>query len=118
MLLPLPAENGQIAHVPDFCPFYRLTGLPCPGCGLTRAFVCIGHGQFAQALHWHPVGWLVYAIFVGLWLRSGATLALGKPFLRVSPKAQAALAWVCLVAFLAVGAARIGWLLAHHIHYV
>lgn len=117
-LLPLPASNGQIAHVPDFCPFYRLTGLPCPGCGLTRAFVCISHGQFAQSLHWHPIGWLVYAVFFALWLRAGATLAVGRPMIPLAPRAQTALGWLCLLVVLAAGIARVGWLLATHTHYV
>ena len=31
------------------CMFYNLTGLPCPGCGMTRGFVAMGHGQLAAA---------------------------------------------------------------------
>lgn len=33
------------------CQFHRLTGLNCPGCGLTRALYALLHGNFSAALH-------------------------------------------------------------------
>jgi hypothetical protein len=33
------------------CQFHRLTGLSCPGCGLTRALYALLHGNFSAALH-------------------------------------------------------------------
>ena len=35
------------------CPFYRLSGLTCPGCGLTRAWLCFLRGEWAKALEYH-----------------------------------------------------------------
>jgi len=32
------------------CQFHRLTGLNCPGCGMTRAFYALLHGNFPAAL--------------------------------------------------------------------
>jgi hypothetical protein len=32
------------------CQFHRLTGLNCPGCGATRAFYALLHGQWETAL--------------------------------------------------------------------
>ncbi|HEY4417280.1 MAG TPA: DUF2752 domain-containing protein [Verrucomicrobiae bacterium] len=32
------------------CQFHQLTGLNCPGCGATRAFYALLHGNFATAL--------------------------------------------------------------------
>ncbi|HEY1718066.1 MAG TPA: DUF2752 domain-containing protein [Verrucomicrobiae bacterium] len=32
------------------CAFHKLTGLNCPGCGATRAFYALLHGNFALAL--------------------------------------------------------------------
>lgn len=38
------------------CPFAVATGLPCPGCGLTRSFVALAQGQLSVAWHVHPLG--------------------------------------------------------------
>ena len=36
------------------CLFYELTGLKCPGCGVTRMLVSIARLDFAAALHYNP----------------------------------------------------------------
>ncbi len=37
------------------CPVYRITGFPCPGCGMTRAAVLFLHGSWEQSFHMHPL---------------------------------------------------------------
>lgn len=39
-----------------FCPMVILTGLPCPGCGLTRAMVYLMTGRVGQSVQMHPMG--------------------------------------------------------------
>ena len=51
---------GGLPALP-LCPFHHLTGLPCPGCGLTRAFCAIGHGDFGDAWDLNPFCFLFYA---------------------------------------------------------
>lgn len=36
------------------CPTKRLLGLPCPGCGLTRAFLLLLHGRVSDAVVMNP----------------------------------------------------------------
>ena len=116
VLLPLPGADGRIGHLPSVCPFYALTGLPCPGCGLTRAFVCLGHGQVLSALHWHPLAVLLYAACLLLWVRSGLGLW-GVPLSPVPPRLAGRLGWSALALLLLTDAARIGWLTVHHLRF-
>lgn len=62
------------------CIFHDLTGLSCPGCGMTRAAYAALHGRIAEAFRLNPVGMvLLPAACIGLgiqilgWIR-------GKPF--------------------------------------
>lgn len=41
------------------CPIRALTGIPCPGCGLTRAYLCLFRGDLRGALYYHPLFWAV-----------------------------------------------------------
>ncbi|MGE5326355.1 MAG: DUF2752 domain-containing protein [Deltaproteobacteria bacterium] len=50
------------------CPFKMLTGMPCPGCGLTHALCNISHGNFVQAWMDNPLGFFFYALAVALLL--------------------------------------------------
>ncbi len=38
------------------CMLRQLTGLNCPGCGLTRSFVSCGHFRTGPAYRYHRVG--------------------------------------------------------------
>lgn len=46
---------GGVTHVlfHQFCPFLILTGIPCAGCGMTRAFIQLFTGHFESALQYH-----------------------------------------------------------------
>jgi hypothetical protein len=48
----------------DICLFHHVTGLPCPGCGMTRAFCAIAHGHFSQAWAIHPFSIPFYGVAV------------------------------------------------------
>lgn len=45
-----------------FCPMVILTGLPCPGCGMTRAAFLILTGQWALATRYNPAVWIWLAV--------------------------------------------------------
>ena len=48
--------------LPDVCAMRRMTGIGCPGCGLTRAFIEIARGQFAAAWHMNPASYLMFPL--------------------------------------------------------
>ena len=56
------------------CPFRALTGLPCPGCGMTRAFCSIGHGEFARAFGYNALAPFVFLAALLLWAHALATV--------------------------------------------
>jgi hypothetical protein len=114
LLMPLPSSNGQIAHIPAFCPFYVATGLPCPGCGLTRAFVCISHGHIVESFHWHPIGLLVYASFAWLWVYYGLLVVTGRRLYVVPPKLKLVIGYSALGLILGTGFIRVAVILATH----
>lgn len=37
------------------CPFHMLFGVPCPGCGMTRALITALKGDFVSAFLYHPL---------------------------------------------------------------
>lgn len=48
--------------LPESCAWRRLMGLNCPGCGLTRSFVSLAHGEVSRAWHFHPLGPLLFGV--------------------------------------------------------
>ena len=49
---------------PGLCSFHRLTGLDCPGCGMTRAFHQLSHGNLAEALEFNLLSPVVFFSFL------------------------------------------------------
>jgi len=48
--------------IPGTCTFRQTVGHPCPGCGLTRCFVSLAHGNMAAAWQFNPAGVLFFAV--------------------------------------------------------
>ena len=46
------------------CPWRRLTGTNCPGCGMTRALMALLRGDLDHALGMHPLSPVVLALIV------------------------------------------------------
>lgn len=47
-----------------FCPMLQITGLPCAGCGLTRAFIFMLRGEFLRAAYIHPMAYVIAAFVI------------------------------------------------------
>jgi hypothetical protein len=48
------------------CYLKGIIGVPCPGCGLTRSFVSLLHGDLYDAFFYHPLFPLIPAVFTAL----------------------------------------------------
>lgn len=81
------------------CLFHRLTGLDCPGCGMTRATHAVLHGRLAEAFRFNPLGMiLVPALLAWLGIRLPGWLR-GEPA-RPGGAAISRAAWCVLAAIL------------------
>ena len=54
------------------CNFLVLTGIPCPGCGMTTTFTHLAHGNIGIGIGTQPFGALlffgmIWSFFLGLW---------------------------------------------------
>lgn len=47
-----------------FCPMRLVTGIPCPGCGMTRAIVLLLSGHPAESFKMHPLAPLALVLFI------------------------------------------------------
>lgn len=56
--------TGYSIELP-MCVLLRLTGLYCPGCGGTRAFLLLLRGHFLASMYYHPV--VFYGTAVASW---------------------------------------------------
>lgn len=78
------------------CPVRFLSGIPCPGCGMTRAVIALLRLDFREAYLYHP---LVFAIpAVAIWALASKHL---------SKRLNSALTVFCLIILAAVYFVRI-----------
>jgi hypothetical protein len=59
----LEERRGVVKLMPQ-CMFKKVTGLPCPSCGMSRAFCSISRRRIADAFGYNPLSMLLYPIIV------------------------------------------------------
>ena len=52
-------SDPHIESSQSLCPFKLLTGLPCPGCGITKSIIFLYQGDIMKSLTYHIFGPLV-----------------------------------------------------------
>ncbi len=85
---------------PVICPFRRLTDLPCPGCGLTRSFVALAHGELSAAFEHHPFGPLLFAGLVTALAVKAYVVIGGRPLAPATVRGLRLAAAVVIAAWL------------------
>jgi len=100
--------GDHVHHGPVLCVFRLTTGLPCAGCGMTRAFVALARGDLQQALAFNWLAPAVFAWFAVWWLWAMTALVRARPL----PEQPVWLLRGALAAVIAYWAGRVGWFLA------
>lgn len=57
-------DINSLNAIPHFCIFHKLTGIPCPACGITRSISSILSGNVLDSLKLNPSGLFVLITFV------------------------------------------------------
>jgi hypothetical protein len=95
---------------PVVCLLRGLVGIPCPSCGLTRAFCALSHFEVREALRHHALSPLIFAAVVATPFVAAYEVATRRPVSRpwlFSSK----LAWGLATLFLAHHVVRTaGWI--------
>lgn len=95
-----PSTNGFF----PVCPLFKLTGFYCPGCGMTRGFHALFHGDILTALHFNALLPIWTALIVYLVLAM-ALIAIRGRGLSMKPFHPAVL-WSFLAVTLVFGIVR------------
>jgi len=109
VLTPADAADGPIV-----CPFRLLTGLPCPGCGLTRSWVFLAHGRVTDALSANPFGPVTMAAAIALVIAVCWAVVRRRPLPDLDRIALALPTRIVLVGWLAFAACRLLAVLTGH----
>jgi hypothetical protein len=97
------------------CGFKNLTGLPCPGCGLTHSFCALAKGDIGSAIAFNLLGPPLFFALVVLWIRSACLLLKVSSPVQVVDRISGRLNIVRVFAlgFVVYGVVRIAYLLAY-----
>ncbi|HWN45041.1 MAG TPA: DUF2752 domain-containing protein [Thermoanaerobaculia bacterium] len=102
--VPASGPEGSI------CFSRRVLDLPCPGCGLTRAFAHLAKGEWTAALAAHPLAPVLAIEFLLIWLAWGRAALRDLPFPRPVWVERAVLAHLAVLCALWVGRLSTGTL--------
>ncbi len=94
----LPVVAAVATDFP-LCPTAGLFGIPCPGCGLTRATSAVLHGHLMEALHYHPLVLLVAPVYIGTMVSLAVGFVRGGGGKGLSHRANVALTVIALTLF-------------------
>ena len=107
-------SEQAVANGPVVCPFRLMTGLPCPGCGMTRAWVSALHGDAGRAVAENPFVLVTLPLAVFFVVSAAASLVRGRPaagpaaFLRglTRTRSRRSVMWTVVAGWIAFGIVR------------
>lgn len=100
----------QIVHLTlPGCPFYALTGHPCPFCGGTRAYAAMWRGDVAAAARYYPLGPALFVLTFAALAYTLWALATGRGIL-LSPGLWRTGVWLGSAALAVSWSLKLFWL--------
>ena len=96
--------NPTTAGFFPVCPLYATTGLSCPGCGLTRGFHALFHGDVFGALHFNVLLPIYLLVGIYFFVSLGLIVVRGRGLSFNVFKPQ--LLWGFLIVLLVFGIVR------------
>ena len=66
MMMLLFSSSKDIENSHSFCVFLNVTGLPCPGCGITKSIYFLFTGNIEKSIHYHAGGILLPVLLVSV----------------------------------------------------
>lgn len=93
---------GLLERLPSFCPLRNCAGIPCAGCGLTRAMGCLVRGDAGGAFRFHPASFAVALALGAAAVLVAAEVATGRDLLAPAwRRSRNALGWALAAALVA-----------------
>lgn len=91
------------------CPFKAMTHLPCPGCGFTRSFMALWHGDILLSFRYHPLGLPLFVACWGLLLYGVRSPSQGTPFSELLARRSMKLIAIGFALFFGLWVVRLGF---------
>jgi hypothetical protein len=79
------------------CPLHFISGIECPGCGMTRACIALARGDWTQALHYNPLS-MGLILFAGAYALAPGSLR--QKWARLTPGIRRTTKWAVLASVL------------------
>ena len=93
---------GHVAGIP--CMFHLLTGLKCPGCGMTRVLISLLQGDLIGAFRQNAAVFLLLPL--GSWFAVLWTIRYIRTGSKKTGKLENVLLWIMVVSLLVFGVLR------------
>ncbi|WP_246282481.1 DUF2752 domain-containing protein [Flavobacterium agri] len=112
-MIHLTESGNHLETAQSFCPFKMLTGMPCPGCGITKSLVFLYEGDIYKSLYYHIFGLSTFVFCLGLLVLLPLELSTGKEYFN-SVFYSKKIGWTLAITLIVYHFIRLCFFLANH----